>query len=271
MRQKLAAEEEARRQHGRHDSAATIRAAVSRLSYLSPLLLRNRTCRHRGDLTAETCSSSTWRMCACRRSCPSRARTTTGWAFASPPSNSRTETRRYGARFERSRRHGTLDADLRLKGALKKRTDYHDSFSTSGVTTLTCANKGCAFSGHISVDFLWKVVQTDNNLGLKCRWAFLGKDPRLGLRTSDLRSGLTFEQAKSHLKQGLVTGRQYHVSRPSLPTGRSSVQAIGRHADPLAVPMSDLYIHLGTCRRSIMERRRDLPRAHLQPSREGDT
>ena len=61
-----------------------------------------------------------------------------------------------------------------MKGALKKRTDYHDSFSASGVTTLTCSNKGCAFSGHISVDFLWKVVQTDNNLGLKCRWAFLG-------------------------------------------------------------------------------------------------
>ena len=67
-----------------------------------------------------------------------------------------------------------LDADLYLKGALKKRTDYHDAFSASGVVTLTCSNKGCAFSGHISVDFLWKVVQTDNNLGLKCRWAFLG-------------------------------------------------------------------------------------------------
>lgn len=64
-----------------------------------------------------------------------------------------------------------------MQGALKKRTDYHDSFSASGVTTLTCANKGCAFSGHISVDFLWKVVQTDNNLGLKCRWAFLGMWP----------------------------------------------------------------------------------------------
>jgi hypothetical protein len=62
------------------------------------------------------------------------------------------------------------------KGALKRRTDYVDSFSASGVSTYQCAEKKCCFQGHVSVDFVWKVVMKDERLGLGCRWAFLGKN-----------------------------------------------------------------------------------------------
>ncbi|KAK0808311.1 hypothetical protein LTR91_015149 [Friedmanniomyces endolithicus] len=79
------------------------------------------------------------------------------------------------------------------KTSLKKRTDYHDSFAATGVTTFRCAEKGCAFQGHVSVDFVWKVVMKDEKLGLQCRWAFL---------------------AKSHVCQAAATSRQYHFQCP---------------------------------------------------------
>ncbi|KAK3069596.1 hypothetical protein LTR53_013558 [Teratosphaeriaceae sp. CCFEE 6253] len=79
------------------------------------------------------------------------------------------------------------------KTSLKKRTDYHDSFSASGVSTFRCAEKGCAFQGHVSVDFVWKVVMKDEKLGLQCRWAFL---------------------AKSHMHQEKVQSRQYRFQCP---------------------------------------------------------
>ncbi|KAK3648611.1 hypothetical protein LTR56_007437 [Elasticomyces elasticus] len=79
------------------------------------------------------------------------------------------------------------------KTSLKKRTDYHDSFSASGVSTYRCAEKTCTFQGHVSVDFVWKVVMKDEKLGLQCRWAFL---------------------AKSHMCQTTVTGRQYQFQCP---------------------------------------------------------
>ena len=60
------------------------------------------------------------------------------------------------------------------KNSLKKRTDYHDSFAATGVSTYRCSEKGCAFQGHVSVDFVWKAVMKDAQLGLQCRWAFLG-------------------------------------------------------------------------------------------------
>ena len=61
-----------------------------------------------------------------------------------------------------------------LQGALKKRTDYGAAFAASGVTTYYCSSKGCAYQGHVSVDFVWKTVMKDDRLGLKVRWAFLG-------------------------------------------------------------------------------------------------
>ncbi|EMC96019.1 hypothetical protein BAUCODRAFT_513401 [Baudoinia panamericana UAMH 10762] len=79
------------------------------------------------------------------------------------------------------------------RGALKKRTEYHDSFSTSGVSTYICSTKGCLFQGHVSVDFVWKVVMKDEQLGLQCRWSFL---------------------AKSHVMQASVSGKQYHYQCP---------------------------------------------------------
>ena len=60
------------------------------------------------------------------------------------------------------------------KNSLKKRTDYHDSFAATGVSTYRCSEKGCSFQGHVSVDFVWKAVMKDAQLGLQCRWAFLG-------------------------------------------------------------------------------------------------
>ncbi|KAK5115494.1 hypothetical protein LTR62_001153 [Meristemomyces frigidus] len=79
------------------------------------------------------------------------------------------------------------------KNSLKKRTDYQDSYSSSGVSTFCCADKKCAFQSHVSVDFVWKVVQKDQDLGLQCRWAFL---------------------AKSHVQQGMVRGREYQYQCP---------------------------------------------------------
>ncbi|KAK3052956.1 hypothetical protein LTR09_006020 [Extremus antarcticus] len=74
------------------------------------------------------------------------------------------------------------------KGALRKRTDYGAAFAASGVTTYYCSSKGCAYQGHVSIDFVWKTVMRDEKLGLKVRWAFL---------------------AKSHIKQSSVQGRKY--------------------------------------------------------------
>lgn len=64
---------------------------------------------------------------------------------------------------------------MRHQGSLKKRTDYGAAFAASGVTTYYCSQRGCQYMGHVSVDFVWKAVMKDERLGLKVRWAFLGK------------------------------------------------------------------------------------------------
>lgn len=61
------------------------------------------------------------------------------------------------------------------QGALKKRTDYQSAFAATGISTYYCSAKGCLYAGHVSVDFVWKAVMKDERLGLKVRWAFLGK------------------------------------------------------------------------------------------------
>lgn len=59
------------------------------------------------------------------------------------------------------------------KGALRKQTNYTDSYSSSGINLYYCAQKGCSFQSHVSVDFVWKVAMKTEELGV--RWAFLGK------------------------------------------------------------------------------------------------
>ena len=76
------------------------------------------------------------------------------------------------------------------KTSLKKRTDYHDSFSAAGVTTYRCAEKGCLFGGHVSVDFVWKVVMKDEKLGLQCRWLFLGMRPSPGAHQAERKGAM---------------------------------------------------------------------------------
>ncbi|KAF2859596.1 hypothetical protein K470DRAFT_258774 [Piedraia hortae CBS 480.64] len=79
------------------------------------------------------------------------------------------------------------------KGALKRRTEFQDSYSASGLTTYRCAEKGCAFQGHSSIDYVWKASVRFDQRGLQCRWAFL---------------------AKSHVKQAAVQRRQYQFQCP---------------------------------------------------------
>lgn len=81
------------------------------------------------------------------------------------------------------------------QGALKKRTDYVDHFSTSGISSYSCSAKGCAFQGHVSVDFAWKVVMKVKGLGLQCRWAFLGS-----YAECPARANLSFRQCRDQVR-----------------------------------------------------------------------
>ena len=117
------------------------------------------------------------------------------------------------------------------KGALKKRTDYHDSFSASGVTTYICAEKKCAFQGHVSVDFVWKMVMKDETLGLQCRWAFLGKSPVAIITPKVRRLQLTTRQPRvmcrkvSCMASGTVSNALYAsllTATPKAGSGQAS-------------------------------------------------